>query len=170
MIRRVAFRKAALAGVIGALAWEAVIRGLIFIGLPLGDLVRLLGTMAVPHSPAWVWWPAGLALHAMVGAIWAIFYAYFFWSTFEWSPPLQGAAFSLLPILLAGLVMVPQLGWMHPLVLSGTLPHPGLFALGHGWGGPASSVVGHLVYGLTMGALYTRPVGYAVSRRTLVHD
>jgi hypothetical protein len=170
VIRRVAFQKAIVAGVIGAVAWEAVIRGLIALGLPFGDLVRLLGTMAAPHSPAWIWWPTGLALHATVGAIWAIFYAYFFWSTFEWPPPVQGLVFSLLPILLAGLVMMPQLGWMHPLVLRGTLPHPGLFALGHGWGGLASSVLGHAIYGLTLGALYTRPVGYAVSRRTWAHD
>ncbi len=167
MIRRVAFRKAVLAGVIGAVAWEVVLRALILIGLPLGDLVRFLGTMAAPHSPAWVWWPMGMSLHATVGAIWAIFYAYFFWSTFEWSPPAQGLAFSLIPILLAGLVMMPQLGWMHPLVLDGQLPRPGLFGLGQGWGGPASSVLGHFIYGLSMGALYNRPVGYAVRRQAL---
>src|SRR5918992_3090768 len=160
MIRRVAFRRAILAGVAGALTWEAIVRGLILVGIPLGDLVRLLGTMAVPHSPAWIWWPAGLALHATVGAIWAIFYAYFFWSTFEWPPATQGLVFTLVPIVLAGLVMLPQLGWMHPLVLQGELPHPGIFGLGLGWGGPAGIVVGHLVYGLTMGSLYTRPVGY----------
>ncbi|HEX2250401.1 MAG TPA: hypothetical protein VHH32_08615 [Gemmatimonadales bacterium] len=165
MIRRVAFRKAVLAGVIGALAWEAVIRGLIVLGLPLGDLVHLLGTMVVPHSPAWIWWPAGLALHATVGAIWAIFYAYFFWSTFEWSPATQGLVFTGIPILLAGMVMLPQLGWMHPLVLQGEFPHPGVFWLGAGWGGLVSIVLGHLVYGATMGSLYTRPVGYAVQRR-----
>jgi hypothetical protein len=168
VIRRVAFRKAVLAGVVGALAWEAVIRALILLGLPLLDLVRLLGTMAVPQSRAWIWWPAGLALHATVGAIWAIFYAYFVWSTLDRPPAIQGLAFSLIPAGLAGLVMAPQLGWMHPLVLQGELPHPGLFGLGLGWGGPAGIVLGHLVYGLTMGSLYTRPVGYRVPRRAAV--
>jgi hypothetical protein len=169
VIRRVAFRKAVAAGVIGALAWEAVIRGLIILGLPLGDLVRLLGTVTVPHSAAWIWGPIGLALHATVGAIWAIFYAYFFWSTFEWRPTTQGVVFSLIPIALAGLVMLPQLGWMHPLMLRGEIPHPGLFGLGFGWGGPVSIVLGHLVYGATMGSLYTRPVGYPVARRPAFH-
>jgi hypothetical protein len=164
VIRRVAFRKAILAGMTGALAWEAVIRTLILLGLPLGDLVRFLGNLVAPHSSAWIWWPIGLVLHAGVGAIWAIFYAYFFWSTFGWPPAVQGLAFSLLPIVLAGLVMLPQLGWMHPLVLNGELARPRLFALGQGWGGPASIVLGHLIYGLTMGALYTRPVGYATRR------
>jgi hypothetical protein len=169
VIRRVAFRKAIAAGVIGALAWEAVIRALISIGLPLGDLVRFLGTMALPHSSPWVWWPTGLALHASVGAIWAIFYAYFFWSSFAWPPAIQGLAFSVIPIVLAGLVMLPQLGWMHPLVLSGEIPRPGLFGTGLGWGGPASNILGHAIYGLTMGALYTRPVGRPVRRQALVH-
>jgi hypothetical protein len=88
VIRRVAFRKAILGGVIGALAWEGVARALILLGLPLGDLVRLLGTLMAPSSSAWIWWPLGLAVHAGMGAIWAIFYAYFFWSTFSWPPAL----------------------------------------------------------------------------------
>ena len=165
MIRRVAFRKALAAGVVGALAWEAVVRGLLLLGLPLGDLVRFLGTMIAGNVPAAVWWPVGLALHASVGAVWAIFYAYFFWSTFEWRPSVQGLAFSCIPILLAGLVMLPQLAWMHPLVLRGEIPRPGLFSFGIGWGGPAAILLGHAVYGVTMGSLYTRPVGYRVSQR-----
>jgi hypothetical protein len=169
VIRRVAFRKAALAGIAGALTWEIVLRALIVAGAPLGDLVRFLGTMLAGHAPPWIWWSAGLVLHASVGVIWAIFYAYFFWSTFDWRPAVQGAVFSLIPLVLAGLVMLPQLGWMHPLVLRGEIQTPGLFWLGAGWGGPTGIVLGHLLYGLTMGTLYTRPVGYAEPPRTLAH-
>jgi hypothetical protein len=154
-----------MAGIIGALGWEAVVRVLIGFGAPLGDLVRFLGTMVGGDSTPLVWWPAGLALHASVGAVWAIFYAYFFWSTFDWSPPLQGLAFSSIPIMLAGLVMLPQLASMHPLVLRGEIPRPGLFSFGIGWGGPTAIILGHLIYGVIMGSLYTRPVGYRVSRR-----
>jgi hypothetical protein len=68
VIRRVAFRKAVLAGVIGALAWETAIRALILLGFPLRDLVRFLGTMIVGQASPLVWWPVGLALHASVGA------------------------------------------------------------------------------------------------------
>jgi hypothetical protein len=141
------------------------VRGLLLLGLPLGDLVRFLGTMIAGNVTSAVWWPVGLALHASVGAVWAIFYAYFFWSTFDWRPPLQGLAFSCIPILLAGLVMLPQLAWMHPLVLRGEFPRPGLFSFGIGWGGPAAILLGHAVYGVTIGSLYTRPVGYPVSQR-----
>src|SRR3546814_8893136 len=55
----------------------------------------------------------GMVIHATVGAIWAIFYAYFFWSTFDWPPAFQGMAFSLLPTLLALFIAYPQLQMMH---------------------------------------------------------
>ncbi len=154
----------------GAVAWDQIVRALILAGLPLGDLVRFLGTMLAGDSSALVWWPIGLALHASVGAIWAIFYAYFFWSTLEWLPPaVQGLVFSFIPIVLAGLVMLPQLGWMHPLALRGEIVRPGLFGIGLGWGGPASIILGHLIYGATMGSLYTRPVGHPAGRRIVAH-
>jgi uncharacterized membrane protein YagU involved in acid resistance len=165
MIRRVAFPKAILAGIAGATAWEGVARLLLLAGLPVFDLVRVLGTMALGQVPAWQWWLVGMLLHASVGAIWAIFYAYFFWSTFNWRPLWQGSVFSLLPTLLAGLIMVPQMSFMHPFVLGGEMPGFGVFGISMGWGGPAAIILGHLIYGATMGALYTRPVGYAVPRR-----
>jgi hypothetical protein len=167
MIRRVAFGKAILAGAAGALAWEVALRVLILLGLPLFDLVFILGSMITRAVQPWLWWPVGMALHATVGAIWAIFYAYFFWSTYDWSPTLQGLVFSLGPAVLAGLIMVPQMGFMHPLMINGTLTQPGLFALQLGWGGPAGILFGHLVYGAVMGTFYIKPVGYRVGRRVI---
>jgi hypothetical protein len=162
MIRRVAFGKAIVAGATGALAWELVARVLIAFGAPVFDLVYLLGTMIFGPVNPWKWWPAGMAVHAAVGAIWAIFYAYFFWSDFNWSPTMQGVVFSLGPAILAGLIMVPQMGFMHVMILQGHLTHPGIFAYRLGWGGPAGILLGHLIYGITMGSLYTRPVGSKV--------
>lgn len=166
MIRRVAFKKAVFAGACGALAWELVVRALLFTGLPLFDLVKTLGMLAFgPGSPAVYWWPAGLATHLVVGAIWAIFYAYFFWSTLSVRPALQGMVFSLLPALLAGLIMIPQMDIM----IDGQMPGFGIFAHSLGWLGTASVIVGHLIYGAVMGSLYTKPVGYATSRREVVY-
>jgi hypothetical protein len=123
--------------------------------------------MVMADVRPWVWWPVGMAMHATVGAIWAIFYAYFFWSTFDLRPVVQGLLFSLGPAVLAGLIMVPQMNFMHTLILEGTLPPTGLFAVKLGWGGPAGIVLGHLVYGAVMGGLYVKPVGYKVGRRVL---
>ena len=158
MLRRVAFTKAVTAGALGAAAWEVTVRPLVVLGLPVFDLVHLLGTLFTGDAALW-WWPVGMLLHGAVGAVWAIFYGYFFWSAFNWRPAVQGLVFSLIPAVLAGLVMVPQLGWMHPTAVRSPESHPGIFAVHLGLGGPLVVVFGHVLYGVTMGSLYTRPVG-----------
>lgn len=166
MIRRVAFGKAILAGVAGAGAWEAAVRLLIWAGLPMFDLVRILGMMILGRdTPVWEWWPVGMLMHATVGAIWTIFYAYFFWSFFDIRPTLQGLVFSLLPALLAGLIMIPQMDFM----LNGQHAPLSIFAIGIGLLGPVSVITGHLIYGLVMGSIYVRPVGYAVGRHEVTY-
>lgn len=168
MIRRVAYRKALWAGMAGAIAWEAIARPLILAGVPFADIVHLLGSVAVPNGNAAAGWLAGMALHLLVGALWAVFYAYFFWASLPLKPVLQGLAFSFVPMPLAILVMRPQLELMSPLVQHGQLPSSGLFGLDGGWQGPLSVVIGHLVWGATLGWLYTRPVGYATQRPSSV--
>jgi len=161
MIRRVAFRKAVLAGAIGALAWEVVIRILLLAGLPMFDLVGVLGKMVFgPDAAFGLWWPAGHLMHAVVGSIWAVFYAYFFWSLYEVKPFLQGMAFSLVPALLAGLIMIPQMDLMQATVLDASVNRFGAFAVGIGWLGPVSVLLGHLIYGAAMGAIYTKETDY----------
>ena len=102
-----------------------------------------------------------------VGVIWAVFYAYFFWSFFDLRPALQGMIFSLLPAVLAGLIMIPQMDLMRAGTHGGQLPSYGVFAFRLGFWGPASILLGHLIYGAVMGSLYTRPVGYPVGRRAV---
>ncbi|HKO67504.1 MAG TPA: family 1 glycosylhydrolase, partial [Burkholderiaceae bacterium] len=162
MIRRVAYGKAVGAGMAGAIAWEAVARPLILAGVPFADIVYLLGTIAVPHGSALEWWSAGMALHLVVGAVWSIFYAYFFWALLSLRPTLQGLLFSFVPMALAIFVVRPQLELMNPLVQSGLIPFSGLFGLDAGWRGPLTVALGHLIWGAVLGWLYTRPVGYAV--------
>jgi hypothetical protein len=168
MIRRVSFRKAIVAGIAGAFAWEIVIRILAALELPIFDIVHTLGTLIATGGAAH-WWPIGMALHAMLGAIWAVFYAYFFWSTFDYHPAVQGLIFSIIPTVLAGLIMIPQLGYMHPAVAQGVIPFPGIFARHWGWGGPTGDIIGHAVYGVTLGSLYRRPVGYPVTFNPLAN-
>jgi hypothetical protein len=165
MTRRVAFRKAIVAGAAGALAWEALARILLAFQLPAFDIVYFLGTMFVPHSP--LWWPVGLILHAAIGSIWAIFYAYFFWSEFNWPPPVQGIVFSLGAAVLAVLIMIPQMTLMHPQTPVETL-ESALLRSPLKWTELNAVVLGHLIYGLTLGSLYTHPVGYPAGRRMAV--
>jgi beta-glucosidase/6-phospho-beta-glucosidase/beta-galactosidase len=161
LIRVVALRKAALAGAAGALAWEAAARGLILAGVPLFDIVRGLGTLVSADGP--LWWPVGLAAHMGVGVCWALVYAYFFWARFDWPPTVQGLAFSVIPAALALAIVGPQLELMHSdasivaLTLERLLPD---LSAGHIGG----LLLGHAIFGLTVGALYTRPVGYPADR------
>ena len=159
MIRRVAFKKAIIAGFLGAAGWEVIARALVFSGVQVFDLVRTLGTLVPGNdAPSWFWWPLGMLMHCIVGSVWAIFYAYFVWSTFRVGPPLQGMAFSLLPAVLAGLIMIPQFD----LIRNSEIHKFGIFAWQLGWGGPVMVVLGHIIYGCILGVMYTRPVGYRV--------
>ena len=163
MIRVVALRKAALAGAAGAIAWEAVLRGFALAGLPMFDIVRALGTLVFSVDAPFAWWPAGLAAHILVGVCWALFYAYFFWARFDWPPLLQGLAFSLVPALLALLIAGPQLELMH-LDASIVELSPARLLPDLGAGHVGGLLLGHAIFGLTVGALYTRPVGYPADR------
>ena len=163
MLRVVYLQKAILAGAAGALAWEAVIRVLAIAGVPVFDLVRELGTLPFPHGNAAEWWPAGMAAHAAVGGGWGLFYAYFFWGRFRWPPALQGLAFAALPALLATLIVVPQLHLMH---MHADVVRLDWHSYTEGMKGTKldALLLGHALFGLTVGAIYTHPVGYPVNR------
>lgn len=164
MLRIVAFRKAVLAGAAGALAWEAVLRALMFFGFQSFDIVRELGTLLFPHGGAVEWWPAGMAAHALVGAAWALFYAYFFWARLDWAPPIQGLAFAALPAALAALIVYPQLQLMHLRQDMAQLDWR-IFLVGLEQTKLGGLLLGHALFGLTVGAIYTHPVGYSSTRR-----
>jgi beta-glucosidase/6-phospho-beta-glucosidase/beta-galactosidase len=164
LIRHVSYPKALLAGMAGAIAWEAVARPLIAAGLPWFDIVKTLGTLIVPRGAAWLWWVVGMSLHLLVGAIWAVFYAYFFWALLRLRPAAQGLLFAFVPMPLAMFIMRPQLELMHPLVMAGELPWGGLFGVDGGLAAPLSIVAGHLIWGAVLGVCYTRPVGHPVQR------
>ena len=91
MIRRVDLKKAAIAGVAGAVAMELTAQALRLAGLPAVDLVSELGSLPIPNDhgigPA-----GGILVHAAVGIGWALFYAYFFWARFRLPAVVQGLA------------------------------------------------------------------------------
>ena len=118
MIRRVAYGKAVLAGMAGAVALEIVARLLILAGAPVFDIVGTLGALAQPYASGLASWSVGMALHLTVGAIFAVFYAYFFWSTLPLRPVFQGVVFALFPMVLAIVIMGPQFELMNPLAVS----------------------------------------------------
>jgi hypothetical protein len=115
---------------------------LLLAGVPTVDIVRMLGLAVIPNGPAWAWWTAGMALHVVVGVIWAVFYAYFFWSVFALRPLWQGLLFTLVPMVLATAVVYPQLG-----VMQAATPvvhvDPWQLLAGVSWGERRGLLLGH---------------------------
>lgn len=161
MVRRVHFRKAVAGGFLGALAWESVARLLVFLGVPVFDLSWMLGSMV---TRGYSWWPLGFALHASIGIIWAVFYAYFFWSDLRTHRIYQGMIFSIIPMLLAGLIMIPNLIEMREYEKYHHATAVGLFCLRFGLSILTTNLIGHLLYGAVLGFWYHSPVGSSIER------
>jgi beta-glucosidase/6-phospho-beta-glucosidase/beta-galactosidase len=163
MIRVVALRKAIVAGLSGAAVMEAFSLAAAQAGLPAVDMVAELSSLEFGHIHV-VADAAALVAHLSVGVCWAVFYAFFFWGRFNWRPAVQGLAFALIPATLAILVVYPELALMRVAARSVTLDFETFFA-------PlslvtvASLLVSHALFGLTVGSIYRRPVGYAVGHK-----
>jgi beta-glucosidase/6-phospho-beta-glucosidase/beta-galactosidase len=163
MIRVVALRKAAVAGLCGAAAMEAFWFVTGKAGLPTIDLVAQLSAVEFGR------WPllgdaAGLLAHFSIGVCWAIFYAFFFWGRFHLRPVLQGLLFAIAPATLAILVVYPELALMRSHAPMVVLDLHRFFAPIT----PATVVslsLSHALFGLIVGLIYKRPVGYAVGKR-----
>jgi hypothetical protein len=159
LIRSVDLPKAVKAGAAGALAMEVLAYGLRLAGIPAVDLAGELGSVLIPMDHG-VGWAGGLVAHLGVGAAWALFYAYFVWGRLKWPPLLQGLAFSAIPAMLAILFVYPQLKLMQAnsdvLVLRwrylSEMSFPALMSI----------VAMHALYGVVVGLIYRRPVGYRV--------
>jgi hypothetical protein len=163
MIRVVALRKAAAAGLSGAAVMEIVSFAATRAGLPAVDMVTELSSIEFDHS-AVLAGAAALVVHLGIGVCWAVFYAFFFWGRFHLRPAFQGLVFSLLPATLAILVVYPELALMRVSAQAVTLDVAGFFAPLTA-ANVASLLVSHALFGLTMGAIYRRPVGYAPGRK-----
>jgi beta-glucosidase/6-phospho-beta-glucosidase/beta-galactosidase len=163
MMRVVSFRKAVFAGVCGAAVMEICSALARLAGAPTVDFVTQLSSVAFDHSPV-LTNAAAFAAHLSIGVCWAIFYAFFFWGRVRVPPLIQGLIFSLLPAALAIFIVYPELRMMRL--------HTEVVSLGmHSFLEPlspvtaASLLVAHLLFGLTVGAIYRRPVGYAVGTK-----
>jgi beta-glucosidase/6-phospho-beta-glucosidase/beta-galactosidase len=163
MLRVVALKKAAAAGLCGAAVMEAFSFASGKLGLPTVDLVTELSRIEFDGLPV-VGLAAGVAAHLSIGVCWAVFYAFFVWGRFRLRPVLQGLVFAILPAMLAILVVYPELALMRTRAPMVTLDLHRFFA-------PltiataASLLVSHALFGLTVGLLYRKPVGYAADHK-----
>jgi beta-glucosidase/6-phospho-beta-glucosidase/beta-galactosidase len=163
MIRVVDLKKAVIAGLCGAVVIEAVSFVTVQAGLPTMDLVSELSG-AQFHGLPMLATGAALLAHLAIGVCWAVFYAFFFWGRFPFRPAIQGLVFAVLPATLAILVVYPELALMRGSEQMVRLTFGSFFApLTPATVG--SLLVGHALFGLTIGAIYRRPVGYAIGHK-----
>lgn len=118
------------------------------------DMPRMLGLMFSSPDNTGVVYGLGIAIHFMMGAIFAIVYAALFEAFGISAGVLWGGVFGLGHGLIAG-VAVSMMPVMHPRMSEGqVLAAPGPFAVK--WGGmmPAGIIFAHIVFGIVVGAVY----------------
>ncbi|MEO6443543.1 MAG: DUF6789 family protein [Gemmatimonadaceae bacterium] len=129
---RINWGKAVLAGIIGTLVMTAVgVWVAPMMGIPRMNPAELLAQPMGSLALGWVG-------HLMIGSILAIIYAAVS-GRLPGAPWMRGALFSIAPWLMAQLVVMPMMGMP---VFSGSAT----LAMG--------SLIGHLVYGAVVGAVY----------------
>jgi hypothetical protein len=129
-------RKALASGLAGTAAMTMLMIAAPMMGMPPMNIGKMLGSVMGGSLTL------GWAAHFMIGTVLAIAYAAIFAARLPGGPALRGAAFSVLPWLLAQLVVMPMMG-------AGVFSGSALMAMG--------SLLGHLAYGAVVGAVYGAP-------------
>lgn len=144
-----------VAAVIAGLAGTAVMSMLMLVapkmGLPRMAIWEMLGSMFNKDGNA----PLGWGLHAMMGVVFALIYAFLWGSGIGAATATGGLAFGAVHWLVAGALMagVPM---MHAGIKAGSVQAPGPYMTRNG-GAMAfmGGLVGHLLYGLVVALVYT---------------
>lgn len=110
-------------------------------GMPEMNIPKMLSmTMGLPLIAGWL-------AHFMIGIVLAFMYAVIFYKVLPGINAVKGMLFSLIPWLMAQLLVMPMMSLMNGMSFtSGLFSGSMLMAAG--------SLMGHLVYGLVLGAMY----------------
>jgi hypothetical protein len=149
-----------LAGFVGTLLITSLEAGAQQFHFTRISLPYLLGAMFTPsRERASV---IGFFAHLVNGQIFSVVYVALFHTTGS-ATALRGAAIGLIHSAVVLLVVVPLMPALHPRMASlhqgptdlRPIEPPGPFALYYGLGTPAVIVAAHVLFGLTIGGLYT---------------
>ena len=99
--------------------------------MPIGEM--LANFMGIPPALGWI-------AHFMIGTLLAAAYVLFWKDNLTGKPAVKGLLFSLLPFLMAQLLVMPMMGAG---IFSMNTPVPMMIVMG--------SLIGHLVYGAVLG-------------------
>ncbi|RME08085.1 MAG: hypothetical protein D6803_02145 [Anaerolineae bacterium] len=140
---------AIVAGLVGTVVITLIMAMAPKMGMPKMDMVGMLGSMFGGENRA-----LGLVIHLMMGAIFALIYAYL-WSAGVGSVSVgSGAVFGIVHWLIVGLIM-GGMPMMHAGIKSGAVEAPGVYVLKSGgvmafMGG----LVGHIIFGIVVALVY----------------
>jgi hypothetical protein len=137
-------KRAVAAGVIGTAVMTVLLLWAPSVGLPKLAIGELLSTfLAVSVAVLRVGPTGGWVIHGLVGIGFALLYARFFVKLLPGKPAARGALYGFLIFIVAQVVFMPAVG-------------AGVFSRGD----PAmilGSLLGHLAYGVLVGAIYGEP-------------
>jgi beta-glucosidase/6-phospho-beta-glucosidase/beta-galactosidase len=163
MIRVISLKKAIVAGLAGAVLMQAVSFAASGLGFAEVDFIGQITTSAFRDRPV-VAELIATAIHLGIGVCWAVFYAFFVWGRIRAKPPIQGLVFAIAPASLAIFIVYPELALMRlhvdvvKLTLSSFFSPLSPPAVG-------TLVVAHALFGLAVGTIYRKPVGYPAAFR-----
>ena len=125
--------RAVLAGLAGAVAMTALMLMAPMMGMPPMNIGAMLGSVMGGNVAL------GWMAHFVIGVVLALGYAAVFAKRLPGAPVVRGALFSLLPWLMAQIVVMPMMGMG---LFSGSMLAAG------------GSLMGHIVYGIVLGLVY----------------
>jgi len=130
---KVDFGKAVLAGMVGTAAMTLLMLMAPMMGMPPMNIGAMLGSVMGGNVAL------GWMAHFVIGVLLALGYALVFAGRLPGAPVVRSALYSLLPWLMAQVVVMPMMGMG---LFSGSMVAAG------------GSLMGHLVYGALLGAVY----------------
>jgi hypothetical protein len=145
------WNRAINAGFLGAVVMTVFMIVLRTLGLTSMNLEAMLGSM-VTSIPDFGSWGLGFLIHLIAGGLFGIVYGFLMESLRRtgWS---VGVGIAVVHTVLSGLAM-PLIGAMHPLVRTGQMPAPGMFASALGGTGVVLFIALHLLFGAIVGKYY----------------
>jgi len=138
-MKQFSFSQAIVAGLVGTVGMTMMMLMAPLMGMPEMNIGKMLaGFMGIPVIIGWV-------AHFMIGEALALIYAYAFAGRLPGSAWVKGLLFGLIPWFMAQVVVNPMMGAG---VFASNTPTPVAMVMG--------SLIGHIVYGTVLGAVYGR--------------
>jgi hypothetical protein len=148
---------AILAGLIGGLAFLAVVYMGLGVGMTRMNFLPMLGSMMAPKASRSATYGIGLMIHLMASAAFGLIYAAIL-TAIDVDSVGAAAAWAVVIGALHGvgvvILMPVMLAMAHPLVRRGELERPGALMTGFGSMTPVGSLAAHVVFGLVVGSVY----------------